>query len=435
MRLAPAFLSTFFFRQLTIVAAFVNAVVLARALGPADYGAYALVVTATALVAQALSLGLSHSNRVIAARSPEKAGALLTLSGILLLVYAPLAAAAAFGFPDLLPALFGPMPLEHGHFAFVGAGFLLLLLNVDGVLFGLQRYLQSNIATSLPIIGVGATNLCVFVLARNELRGALGIWLAWLAASAALTCVLAMRAAKPSRSLDLGLSREAVGMGARALLCAMFAFAADRGIILLINHHAGTAAVGRYSVALALALILTQAPGALSSILVNRASARTMRPADVMRLIRLHVVLSGAAAAAILIAAPQLLRILFGGDYADAAPVLRILVPGSYMYGIWSIAAAYPTGRHAFPPVVILLVALAAALALGLGAWLLPRMDLRGAAVGWTASWTTVSLLVLLVFSRDARGEIGWKDLLPRWTDFTTAWEAVFGGRRAGPLE
>lgn len=430
MKLAHAFLMTFFAREATLLATFANAVILARGMGAAGLGSYFLVVAAANLLAQGFSLGINYSNSILAARRPESAGMLFTLSAAPLLIYVPVVIALSLAGPGATAWMLGSMPSEHRHYLWIGAGIILLTQNVGGVIFGLERYRGFNLVFSLPVIGLCLTDLVLFLAGALSVERVLLAWTAWLGVGGLLMSGLLARRNPPRLSVDFPLLRQLLAMGGRALICAVFGFTTYRGMHLLLNRYQGPSAVGQYGAMAAFSDLLAHAPGILSAILMNRASAETVSPAQVVKLLRLHVVVSLLGGLALAGLAPLVLRHAFGAGFADAPRALWILLAGSYGAGFYSIASGYFTGKHGYPVVSIVLVGLTTVLSLGLGLLLVPRLSLVGAAVAWSSATGAVSVLALIVFFRECRADVGWGEIRPRRDDLHTL-QGLIAGLRA----
>ena len=132
--------------------------------------------------------------------------------------------------------------------------------------------------------------------------------------------------------------------------------------------------------------------------------------------------------------APLAIQIVYGPEFAAAAPALRLLLPG-----VVALAAVRPLGA------VLVRRGRAAILsALGLGALglnvalnlvLLPRIGIRGASIASSVCDAALALSYVAISRR--RGVAGWRDIVPRASDLRLLGRARLGRRacrRAGPL-
>ena len=435
MKLSHAFLLTLLFREATLLASFANSAILARALGPSGLGSYLLVVAISNLLAQGFSLGLNYSNAIMVARNPQRAGSLFTLSIVPLLVYLPIAFGVWFAGPRASSWLVGDMPAGHRVFLLMGTGVIVYTSTVGAVVFGQERYREYNLVSMVQPIGLCLSNLVLVLVGSLSVERVLLGWAAWGVVGAMLMSGLLLARARPAVRIERGLFRQLLSMGGRALLCAILGFTTTRAMHILLNRHQGTAAVGQYGAMVAFSDLLTHAPGILSWILINRASAETVSPPQVARLLRFHTVISLAGALVLAALAPFVLKRVFGEGFSKTPVVLWVLLAGSYCVGFWSISSGYFTGRQGYPPITIALVALSTALTLGLGVALIRRLELLGAAISWSTASMTVAIVSVSVFFAQCRSDVRWRDLLPRKDDLLTlqaAWSGLRSSSRKG---
>jgi O-antigen/teichoic acid export membrane protein len=425
MRFSRAFLLTFLTREGTMVFGFLNSVVLARALGLEGVGVYALVLTSANILAFAGTMGLNFSNQVLAARDPERSGHLFTQSVIPVLLLAGPALLVEQYWPGAVDFMFGTLPHRLRLYALAGTGLMSVNLNLAAIFFGLQRFKRHSVVTLVVSPGMLVTNLALVGGSAISIERALQVWLGWQIVALILTAGLLAAVARPRCSL--GYLPESIQVGGRALLATLLGFAAHRGTVLMISQFLGKAALGLFSVALPMAEALQHAPSALGAIVSTKASAGQNSPSEVARVLRLHLVLSGALAAALGFLAPWIFTFCFGGRFAEAVLPFRILLVGQYAMGAWSVSAGYLSGRLAYPPVVIGLTALVAALNLSLGSWWIRRDGLPGAALAWSVSATLASLAMFEAFRRRAGPELRWRDLIPGLSDLRFAWSSLLG--------
>lgn len=427
MRLSRAFLLTFFTREGVLVFSFLNSVVLARTLGVEGVGVYSLVVTSANILAFAGTLGFNFSNVILSARDPGRAGHLFTQSVVpVLLLAGPAALIEAF-WPEAVQFAFGSISHRLRLYALIGTGILSIATNLAAIFFGLQRFKRHSVVALVVGPGMLTTNLLLAWKSALTVDRALDVWIAWQAAALLLTVTLLAAVVRPAASLHLGHLAETFKVGGRALLTTILGFTAHRGTVLIISRYLGQAALGLYSVALPMSEALQHAPSALGSLVTARASAGQHSPQEVCRSLRLHLVLSGALALTLGLLAPWIFSFFFGGRFADAALPFRILLAGHYLMGLWTLSAGWLSGKHAYPPVVIVLTGMVAALNVGLGIWGVQVGGLPGAAAAWSVSAGIGALAMLAVFLRRAGDGVRGGDVVPSATDLRFVWTALRG--------
>lgn len=331
-------------RLLAALAGFVVTTLLARALGPSDYGRLAMLV---ALQGQALLLAELGLRSVVTADCGHDAGAVRRGLGRyfgLRLTLAALVAVAA------LPAAGRLVPGTGVAAAFLLSVLFASALFCDWIALARGRPLEAG----LPLLArplVAALALAAFGLTGSALSletAAVTVAAGWWAS--ALLSLAALRHLPPSaagappavsallgRAVPLGLG----GIAAQALL------ALD---ILLVGRLLGPAQAGQYQIAagvLAAGLVFANAASQLA---LARSGRLRDRPAEIRRTLLSGLVATTALGLALATAAavvgPLLLPQLFGDAYRPAAgllfwflPWFALQHPGSWLQGVLAALA------------------------------------------------------------------------------------------------
>ena len=382
------------------VATFAAAVIAARAVGVAAFGAYGTAAALAVILSIAATLGMMQLLVRELAQEPHRAATLVGAANVA-------KAGSSLAMLVMLAVLAGPVL---GYPADVVAAALLLGLGyaVGAYAENLGAYFQSIermdvwmqaqavfgiVAGSVGIALVLATRSIVWFSAA-PLVGQIGA-LAWLLVRAPRPVRTAWRAPQPE---VLRLLRSLMPFAAAFIVLTAY-YKVD---ILLLEWLRGEGQAGLYAAAYkfvdigqALALVVATAvyPG-----LARRAGnpdqrgGRSPRPGGVRspdraatRVVEL-VLLAGVPAAAVLwLLSGPVMATLFGAGYAGATPVLSLLAPvlplmAVNAVGLFILAAAR---RMA---VVAGLYAAALVLNLGLNAALIPELGARGAALAMLGS-------------------------------------------------
>lgn len=164
----------------------------------------------------------------------------------------------------------------------------------------------------------------------------------------------------------------------------------------LVVAFLSPAAMGIYAVALSASRVLNALQGSIVTVLLPSTAARPAAEVVALtaRAARVCTALAAPAAAAIAIAGPLAIRIMYGAKFAGAVPVFRILLVEVVLSGAtWILVQAYmAVGR---PGVVTTLQAFGLALSIPLMILLIPRLGLVGAAIALLVS-TSVRLVLTL---------------------------------------
>jgi O-antigen/teichoic acid export membrane protein len=181
-----------------------------------------------------------------------------------------------------------------------------------------------------------------------------------------------------------------------------------RSEFLFLAEYSGDKQIGYYSIAFAATTALSMLAERLA-VVVTSAFATLHGAAAVERLrsgfkrgLRLLVILSLPVTALSAAIGPEAVRVVYGGDFEDAGPVLVVLVLSLPAFSIWTISGALLTGLDdARSPV--LASGLAAGLNIALAFALVPSYDAVGAAIANLAAQVLAAVVMLRIASRAAQ--------------------------------
>ncbi|HEX8431418.1 MAG TPA: oligosaccharide flippase family protein, partial [Longimicrobium sp.] len=230
----------------------------ARALGPAGRGYYAVALAVTGLGVQLASLGLHASNTYTAARNPARIPALLAdslrvafLGGVgafLVLVFFLLS-------PSVAP-LYGSVAVIA--MAAVPVGVLALLL--QSLLLGageVRAYNTVQGATGLAgTATVGAWVLAGWTSVPLLLMSSMAI----TAAGAGWAWVRIRRVAIPTAAPRRSMLRTSLRYGSKAYAAGILALLVQRADIFILTRMVGSQTIGLYASAVSVALVVTVIP-------------------------------------------------------------------------------------------------------------------------------------------------------------------------------
>lgn len=333
-------------------ASVIVALVIARVLGPADFGLYSFAIVTTLLLAQLPGTGLDMSAVRLSARegsvNQEGARGILVVAGgtklafglVLILASTVIAdASVQNGFIQAELAL----PLRIAAVSALGLAmteFTIATLQVQerfGWIF--------SISLCIAVIRIAPVGLLA-TLQGLDLSNALVAFLAATYVGCCLSLLFAWNAWKGpqrwQREIVWELYRYA-GWLVSATLLGTLTSSLD---ILLLSHQVGAELTGIYAAGRTLALPFALLCSAVGVVLLPRLSRmpRNQIGAYVSRF-SLHIVLAAAVmAAGIIIGAPVIVNLVYGSEYAAAATIFELL------------AFAYLAQLITWPFVVILMV-------------------------------------------------------------------------------
>jgi O-antigen/teichoic acid export membrane protein len=238
---------------------------------------------------------------------------------------------------------------------------------------------------------------------RLGVLGAMWAWSVCVYGAAAVVVVRAASALYGSPEWDFrdGV-RSIFAYGLRSAVNGVMGFLNYRIDSLVLIAFLGAAGFGVYSVAVSAGEILFRIPRAVATATTFRVGAATFEEsaATTAKSIRTSVAVVAAFALPLFVLAPWLVEIFYGGRFADAAPALRILLPGIVLFvsaGLFSPFFAFQMGR----PIIVVYISLFMILVqTGLGVWLVPILKLNGAAIASSATYLTAALCVTAYFCR-----------------------------------
>jgi O-antigen/teichoic acid export membrane protein len=386
---------------------FVASVIVARALGPANFGDFTLFF-AVLVVFSTSTQFIDIATVRLASATPSlpnvhalRAGLLakLALTALFLALAYPIAAIVARLLYDR-EELTWPLVFA------IAAGLCVGLVSFRASMFlAARRYTAYTVLGSVFYVVAVAVLVPVW-LARLDLSPST-VYLLFLGSALA---VAVPAIAPPAIALRKGVGRDGVVNLARF---ARWLFAANlltiilqRLDVILLAHYAGRTEVGLYGAALRVSVVASLLIGALSGFLLPRVALTRVSRAALRRYLRetrLFTALLAGMIGLVWLAAPLLVRKLFGPEFADATSLTRIVLGGTLLLAISAPLAqlllAGETPRGVFFLNLAKLITLFAVIVP-----LAPRYGARGVAWAYVgseiAAVTYVSVSVFLIWRR-----------------------------------
>ncbi|AIR90816.1 lipopolysaccharide biosynthesis protein [Pseudomonas cremoricolorata] len=377
-------------------------VLLARVLGPAERGVFALLSTLPDLISAATSGGLNTALGYQAAKQ-RSMGLLLTqvlvygclLAGLMTLLCILVArqfgthleANAQLGL--LVWLLLLAVPLS------VLKTALLTLHNACGATgtYNALRLLESL----LPLLLFGAL---LWLWRDAALEAAVLSWLCGLGLLASLGVYWLGRQHSIALCWDRAGQRELLAYSAKSHPDVLLRQAVLRGDYLLISAMLGSASLGQYAMATAAAELLFIVPEAVTTPLMKRLLQQetVMSKLTPLALRLTSTIMLGACLFMALIG-EWLIVTLFGAEYRPAYPALLGLLPGLLGMSHASILRLDLLGKGR-PGAVSWIMGLGAALNLVLNLLLIPHLGILGAALSSSAAYLAAALVMLGMYCR-----------------------------------
>lgn len=378
---------------LTYGLAFAAQSLIARGLGPAGRGQFALAVTGVMIVGLVLGEWLARGSGFVAGRQPERAGSVwrncLLYCAVVLFLLLGIAAVApgvVYGAASPAQAL-----LLAGMAAFVVAqkGFAGLLQGLDR----LTAFALVNLAFAVALLAG------VLLNGGGRVGGVEAVMLVWLIA-AILSAVTGGLPARGGGRADVGLLRTTAVVGGRGALSATLIYLLFRSDVYLVEHFLGEESLGVYAIAVVIAEMMQRGPNLAGAVLLPK----VLRGGDDdhgMSLVvgRWVLLFSLVAAAGIWLLGAPFIDLVFGAPFAGAAEPLRWMLPGLVAAGFGSVLNTKLAGQG-YPAITIWAPAVALAANVGLNLLWIPRYGLQGAALSTSAAYVLWAVVVTLAYRR-----------------------------------
>ncbi len=379
-------------------------VIVARVLGPHEFGEFAGVLAVASVASPFAAAGVGNLLVMHVAREPGRfprlwgtALAAIPVAGVPLLLI--VAAASALVFPSL--------PLRLVLAVGIAEFFFARLAETAAQAFqAFERLRFSAVLGFLP----SATRCCagvLFAILASSGSGAVA-WSYWYLASSAAAALIALAVAgsvlgRPERSrlklrdfpngLYFSLAQSSANIYGdidKAMLARLATLAT-----------AGVYAAGYRAVSLAFVPVQSLLYATYARFFRRGADGINGSLRFACRLLPFTVAYAGCASVALFLAAPLAADVL-GSDYGDASSVMRWLAPLPLIQAFYYLAGDTLTGAG-FQRARSFLQLGAAALNIGLNLWLIPQHAWRGAAIATLVSlallavamWGTVGILAL----------------------------------------
>lgn len=400
----------------------VSGIILARLLGPEGKGVFTAVTTAAGMIALLVEFGLRTAmTRAIAAGRATWKDALATtlaLYGMLSLVWVPILILLLLTQRE---RLFADLPLALLTLGLIIVPLSLLRGALHSVLDGHHLLPETRALLLVERFSIILGYLLFIVFFGLGVRGAVLALLAGTAVGLLATLLLMRRLDNPGpprirRELIPELFRFGRAIYA-SFLAQSFNYRLDALILFAIT---GDAAVGLYSVAVALAEMPLNLPDSMASVLFPRVSSDTdgaeVRTAHLSRVTVFVILASGLVMA--LVGYP-FIALTFGPKFVGAYPALLALWPGMILLGQSKLMSADLAARglpqHPARASWISLI-----VTLGLDFALIPILGIMGAAIASSAAYTVSAVIIYLAYRRETGTTL--RDLyLVRWTEITDA--------------
>ncbi|HVU25131.1 MAG TPA: flippase [Opitutus sp.] len=368
-------------RGVRLTCSVAGGLVVARYLGPAQFGVfnYALAMVTFLLAIAQMGLDALVQREVLA--TPERAAATLGAAGRLRLA----AGAACYG--AVLGWVWWGEADGEARRLLVIAGAMVFLPGLTVADLWLQANLQarrSALAQAMALV-LGLAGRLWLVAARAPLWTFGAVVTAEALLAAGFLNVMAWRAGvRIARDRAAGLARRLAGEAWPLMLASIAVMIYLRIDVVMLQQLAGPAPAGIYAAAVRISEIGYFVPAAIASSVLP-ALLRSRAAGEAAYRERLQRYYDGSAALAygltvpVALAAPWVVRLLYGAAFADAGPVLALHVWAS-VFVFLGVARSQFLVNEKLTRFALLATSLGAAVNVGLNGLWIPRWGAMGAA-------------------------------------------------------
>ena len=374
-------LETYGTRLLVVAVTFATAIVIARELGPAGRGLYAVAATLGAIGAQFGNFGLHASNIYFVAKDRTHLPALIgnTLTVVVVSCLATALSGILFVYWPSLSPLHGTLLLLAMAFVPISLAYLL----TQGLLLGVNEVRAYNNIESLGKI-LALVLICILVVLHGR---TVELFFAATSLSVMMTFLWALlrlrRVSTTPPRVSWAVFRQSIGIGLRAYTISFFGFLLLRIDLLMVKYMLGATEAGYYSISQVLAENTMMFPVVIGLLLFPKLSALKEKEEKLQLANKAVLVTAALMLPAVVIAAfaaAPIISLAFGWKFLPAVGPFIWLMPGTYFLGIETVMVQL-LNSEGFPPIIVVAWILDTLINVVLNFWAIPHYGITGASI------------------------------------------------------
>jgi O-antigen/teichoic acid export membrane protein len=411
--LRSGFLGMLANRGLGLAIGFVSSIVLARWLGPAGRGDYAVYTTTLGLLTIILSLGIGQANTILIGRStaPRRQLGLNSLAYSVIIPIPVVLLATALPSPHIVK--WTQMSPTYWQLAGVGLWLGLSALSIQGILLGERDYNSYNLLNALQTILTLCATVVVLVVLKSGVVGLIwgGICVSGLGFIASL--ILAMKGKSRSEKgvLNWTLFQSTVRIGIRSAIINALDTFHFRLVIFLVGAYLGKEAVGYYTLAISLTTTISFLPPLLNNIVFSYVPSTGVRSArSVIQTGYITMVIALVAAIGFILIGRPAIVFLYTDVFLPSYVPLTILLLAEVFRSHAALSAGFLAGLG-YPRIYLIGSVVSLAINVGLNLLLIPTANIAGAALAAIVSYAVLAAIYGYGVMR--HGRLSLSDLLP----------------------
>lgn len=390
-----------------------TSVLIARTVGPTGKGSLDLIIATAALLAMALSMSLPQGVTFVVAQGKVAANVIAYQ-----LVFVSILQASVALIVLVLLRFTSYFQLFLPNWGLWILGGVVLYVWVDlitkfwaAILIGQQ---QIAIVNNSEFVGRVTQFVSVFLLggalylAGKQLSVGF-LFLVTLSASVLISVLLfASLGFKFQRSRDLNGLKGALAFAVPCYAANLAQFLNYKLDVFVVGFFAGAASVGRYTLAVSLGQLLWLMSNSVASVLLPKVAASTDDGGSIRHtalVTRLSLWATALCGLALAVLATQAIPLLYGEAFRPSIMPLIWLLPGIVVFSVANVLAAYIAGIGK-PRLNLIVSGVSLVVTIGLDLALIPNLNIVGAAIASTVSYSLSALLLIVFFIRETGASV-----------------------------
>jgi O-antigen/teichoic acid export membrane protein len=192
--------------------------------------------------------------------------------------------------------------------------------------------------------------------------------------------------------------------------------------LFILGVLAGYASVGRYTLAVSLGQLIWLLSSSAASVLLPKIAAAEGSADSVKNTNRLNRLIFTASLISALVlgaVAGFAIPLLYGDAFRPSFPALLLILPGIVAFSTVNILAAYIAGIGR-PGLNLMVALIALVVTVGLDLYLIPKLDILGASLASTASYSVSAVFTIFLYMKNTGSRLR-QFLVPSSEDFALA--------------
>ncbi len=379
----------------------VSGVIVARVLGPAGRGRYALLMMIPSLAFTFGNLGFGSAGTYYLNRGTIPRGRVV---GSLYSVGVALALVSVTTILVLHPwriSIWQDIPRSQVVLAVLVTPFLFVLNFSSRILLGIGRIRQMNL---LKLVQAACGVAAVVILVGLLRRGVTGAVIAFAASGvigAAWGLTAGLSSVKGDRSPSRKFIVRGLGYGLPSFLILLANYLNHNFDVLLVKHYLDNSSVGLYTLVVAWVERLLYLPQSVGTVLFQRVASDESSGERqlVLRSGRHSVAVVAFGSIVLGVVAHVLIAGLYGSEYIGSVPALYSLLPGVVMLSLFQIYAV-ALAADGYPKIGAIGSAVSFGVNYGLDTIMIPRMGILGAGIATSVSYSLMAFIVLFAYKK-----------------------------------